>query len=169
MTQNGELAYQKDDTDMAQWPIQGLVYVEQQPSGGPIFYFDREVPAVQLVDDITHHATRNTHFDLYHWHEKSLTFHGTFTWDDEDGRRRFNMILQFSSDRHFISNGVLVKHSSDENNQYRYPLDENERITWTRKRDEQVMRFGAGGRMYHKQNTRKMNDYSICFVVPSCL
>jgi hypothetical protein len=50
-----------------------------------------------------------------------------------------------------------------------WEMSENECITWTRKRDEQVMRFGPGGRMYLKQNTRKMNDYSICFVVPSCL
>jgi hypothetical protein len=218
-TKNGVPAYQ-NDSNISQSPIGGLVYVGRPP-GGPIFYFDGEVPALQLVDDPTDDETRKTPLDTYHWHEKSLTFHGTVQWDDEEGRRQWDVILQFSSDLRFISNGVVVKHSSDENTRYpldglwevqwesgmrdeivvsqnvfsygsyRYVLDlsgdrptfqwpshnvvqtvtegvdlgaqpqgtpvgshvvwetsENERIIWTRKSDEIVMRFGPGGRMY---------------------
>ena len=118
------LAYPKD-TNVSESPIGGLIYVAR-PEGGATFHFDEPVPYITMEDD-----RLKVSFDTFHWHEKSRTFHGTImdSNDKNDNAIEWDVVLQFSSDLRFISNGVIIKRYH-RNNRNQYPLDGDWMVQW---------------------------------------
>lgn len=121
---NGDLAY-PIDTDISHSPIGGLVYkVDGRLATSPDFCFDKETPYIDFGEN---GDGETISFDTFHWHAKSRTFHGTLT--DEPLGSKWDVVLQFSSDLRFISNGVQIVKSNGRSNT-RYPLDGHWVVQW---------------------------------------
>jgi hypothetical protein len=95
-----QVLYLTRDTNIRDSPIGGLSYVGC-PKGGPMFHFMQNVPYV-----VTALEQKQIPFETFHWHAKSRTFHGTLT---EDAGREWDVVLQFSLDLHYISNGIVIQ------------------------------------------------------------
>jgi len=115
---DAELAFPKN-TQVSDSPIGGLIYAGR-PGGGPTFHFDEDIPYVTIEN-----GTRIS-FETFHWHSKSRTFHGTLT---DALLREWDVVLQFSSDLRFISNGVVTKRSIHTNCN-EFPLDGEWLVQW---------------------------------------
>lgn len=124
-----ELVWQNDprkvayprDTNITDSPIHGLTFVGR-PEEGPTFHFTEDVPYIITASD-----GRRIPFETFHWHDKSRTFHGTLT--DESTARDWNVVLQFSSDLRYISNGI-VSQTSRNSSGSNYPLDGKWLVRW---------------------------------------
>ena len=73
------------NTNVQEWPIRGMVYVERQGGVGPSFHFDEDTPYLEfsgeeLLDDGTRVPTKKFFDEASHYHDKSRSFHGTVTW-----------------------------------------------------------------------------------------
>lgn len=149
--------------DLMKTPIAGLVYAWDGQVGNASYHFpqmelseswdkdsqNRPLPFVNYDNVGT-----NIHFDNgskppkrkcfqegCHFHEKSRTFHGTLVWSTEqevgglkwNGCRAWDVIIQFSSDLRYVSNGILVKRrEAPAGVQHPWPLDGRWQVTWDR-------------------------------------
>ena len=115
-----QVLYPARDTNIRDCPIGGLSYVGR-PEGGPTFHFTQNVPYV-----VTALEQKQIPFETFHWHAKSRTFHGTLT---EDAGRDWDVVLQFSSDLRYISNGIVIQ-TSRNGPDHHYPLDGEWLVQW---------------------------------------
>lgn len=115
-----ELAYPKN-INVAESPIGGSCYAPQELGGAPSFHFDEEVPYM-LIPTAQEQDNNDLRvpFETFHWHQQSQTFHGTARLQ-QDETIEWDVILQFSFDLRYISNGIIVKtrHDNDERQVHR--------------------------------------------------
>lgn len=121
------MAYEKD-SDIKSSPIFGKKYAprlapHQGLPGLRLFSFEEDTPTIEV--SIPFPLT--VPYKTFHFHAKSNTFHGTLNTNT----KKWKVILQFSSDFRYISNGMIeVIECDDSKNEERAALDGDWIVSW---------------------------------------